>query len=113
MTPEATAGEIWRQRARRLRQAAVAVLALGIIGTGIVCWTALRGDHVPADPDLITGNKAAEFEAENIYGKPAMVLQRIGRALKQPGAQIIIIMVSALAVAGGCWRLARRMEAGG
>lgn len=101
------------RKARLLRIAAFVALALGIMGMGIVCWVAVSAGKSDGDLPPADFYKKSEMQEENIYGKPAVVMQRIKQALKQPVAQVIIILISSVAVAGGCWRLAQRMERGG
>lgn len=97
-------------KAHKLRVAAISALALGIIGVVIICWVTMHSDPSSDDTALTSDYKRPALEAERMYGKPALVMERISRALKQPGVQVIIIMISAVSVAGGCWRLAKRME---
>lgn len=97
-------------RARKLRIAAFVALALGVIGMGIVCWAAVTAGKSDANLPPASYFKKTEMQDENLYGKSAVVMERIKQALKQPGAQVIIILISSVAVAGGCWRLAQRME---
>ena len=98
-------------RARQFRIAAVVALALGIIGVGIVCAVALKSGAAPDDAtSALDYYKRSAASAEALEGKSLALIDRIERALHDPRVQVAIILVSACSVAGGCWRLAKRME---
>ena len=101
-----------RRRARRLRITAAIVLVLGIFGADLVCWLGTRSAEVSDDPQMLGNEKAASRQAEILYGKQAGLIKGWSDELKRPGVQAVIIVVTAVLVAGGCFYFARLLDSG-
>jgi hypothetical protein len=101
-----------KRRARRLRITAAVVLVLGIFGADLVYWLGTRSAEVSDDPQMLGNEKAESRQAEILYGKQAGLIQEWSDDLKRPGTQAVIVMVSAILVAGGCFYFARLIESG-
>jgi hypothetical protein len=100
-----------RRRARRCRVAAVAVFLAGLIGGGLVYGLVPPPRDFSDDPAMAGFNRSTERQLAVLYGKQGQLIDDLNQALKQPGTQALIILGVAMAVAAGCWRCARVLEA--
>lgn len=87
---------------QRLRIAAVVVMILGLVGVGIVYWLAYRTDNGSANRLAMDYYKKDQLQLEKMYGAQGTLAADIYTALRQPGTQAIIILVTAALIAGGC-----------
>jgi len=99
-----------RRQARLLRIAAAVVLVLGIFGADLVYWMGTRSAAVSDDPSMLGNEKAESRQAEILYGKQAGMVQDWADDLKRPGVQAVIVVVTAVLVAGGCFYFAGLMD---
>jgi hypothetical protein len=99
-----------RRQARLLRIVAAVVLVLGIFGADLVYWLGTRSAVVSDDPSMLGNEKAESRQAEILYGKQAGMVQDWSDELKRPGVQAVIIVVTAVLVAGGCVYFAGLMD---
>jgi hypothetical protein len=99
-----------RRRARRCRIAAVVILALGLIGAGVVYWLGSREPYISGDPAMSRFNRAEQHQLGVLYGKQGRLIEDLSDSLKQPGTQAILIVVAAAVVAAGCFYFARILE---
>jgi hypothetical protein len=99
-----------KRRARRLRITAAVVLVLGIFGADLVYWLGTRSEVVSDDPSMLGNEKAESRQAEILYGKQAGLIQEWSAELKRPGIQAVIVVVTAVLVAGGCLYLAQSQD---
>ena len=102
-----------KRRARRLRIAAAVVLVLGIFGADLVYWLGTHSPDISDDPQMLGNEKAESRQAEILYGKQAGLVKEWTDDLKRPGTQAIIIVISAVLVAGGCLYFASLVESSG
>src|SRR5277367_3742711 len=89
-------------RARRLRIIAAIVLVLGIFAADGVYWWGTRSPQTSDDPALLGNEKAQARKEEILYGNQSVLIDRWIEDLKQPGTQAVIIVLTAVLVAGGC-----------
>jgi uncharacterized membrane protein YbaN (DUF454 family) len=99
-----------RQRARKLRIIGAIVLALGIVGAGIVYWLGTRSPDVSDDLSMVGYNKSEQRQMGILYGKQGELIEDWSNDLKQPDTQAIIIVVVAALVFGGCFYFARLLD---
>jgi hypothetical protein len=97
-----------KRRARRIRIIGAIVLLLGIIGAGIVYWT--RSPDLSDDLSMVGYNKPEQRQMEILYGKSGEIIEGWANDLKQPGTQAIIIIVTAVLIAGCCFYFARLLD---
>jgi hypothetical protein len=95
-----------KRRARWLRITAAVVLVLGVFGADLVYWLGTRSAVVSDDPSMLGNEKAESRQAEILYGKQAGMVQDWSNDLKRPGVQAVIVVVTAVLVAGGCFYFA-------
>ena len=83
------------------------MLALGIVGAGIVYWLGTRSTDLSDDLSMVGYNKPAERQMEILYGKQGELIEDWSNDLKQPGTQAVIILVTTALIAGCCFYFAR------
>jgi hypothetical protein len=93
-----------------LRIVAVAVLLLGIFGADAVYWLETRSAEAPDDLSMMGNEKAQSRREEVLFGKQALLMDDIWHDLKQPGTQAVMIVVTAVLVAGGCFYFAHLLH---
>ncbi len=86
------------------------MLALGIAGAGIIYWLGTRSPDASDDLSMAGFNKPEEQQMERLYGKQGELVEDWSNDLKQPGTQAVIIIVTAVLVAGGCFYFARLLD---
>jgi hypothetical protein len=96
-----------KRRPRKLKIIGAVVLALGIVGAGIVYWLGTRSTDLSGDLSMVGYNKPAERQMEILYGKQGELIEDWSNDLKQPGTQAVIILVTTALIAGGCFYFAR------
>jgi hypothetical protein len=99
-----------RHRARKLRIIGVIVLALGIVGAGMVYWLGTRSADLSDDPSMAGYDKPEERQMEILYGKQGELIEDWSNDLKQPGTQAIIIAAASVIIASGCFYFARLLD---
>jgi hypothetical protein len=99
-----------KQHARRLRIAGVIVLALGIVGAGMVYWLGTRAADLNDDPSMLGFDRAETRQMGILYGKQGELIEDWVNDLKQPGTQAIIIAAAAVIIALICFYFARLSE---
>lgn len=99
-----------RRRARRLRLIGVAVLALGIVGAGILYWLRTRSPDLSDDPSMQGFNRAEQRQMGQLYGKQGLLIEQWSDDLKQPGTQAVIITVFSTLITAGCFYFARLLD---
>src|SRR5580692_7210315 len=99
-----------RRRARWLRIAAAVVLALGVFGADLVYWLETRSVDSPDPLPVLGEDKAVTRRTEMLFGHQTILLDEWERDLKRPGTQVVIIVVTAALVAGGCLYFARLLD---
>ncbi len=104
-TPEPVSSS--KRRARWLRMTGVSVLALGIAGAGAVYWLGTRSPDFSDDLSMVGYNKPAQRQMEILYGKQGELIEDWSNDLKQPGTQAVIIAVTSILIASGCFYFAR------
>jgi hypothetical protein len=109
-TPEPVSSA--KRRARGLRIIAAVVLVLGIFGADLVYWLGTRSAEVSDDPQMLGNEKAESRQAEILYGKQASLIKEWSDELKRPGIQAVMVVVTAVLVAGGCFYFARLLDSG-
>jgi hypothetical protein len=95
------------QRAGKLRIIGVIVLVIGIAGAGIVYWLGSRSPDLSDDLSMTGYNRAETRQMEILYGKQGELIEDWSNDLKQPGTQAVIIIVTAVLIAGGSFYFAR------
>jgi hypothetical protein len=101
------------RQARCLRITAAGVLLLGIFGADLVYWLGTRSVGSPDTLPVIGEDKAVTRQVEVLLGKQPILMEGLGRNLKRPGTQAVIIVVTAALVAGGCFYVARLLDHAG
>jgi hypothetical protein len=99
-----------RRRARRLRMIGVIVLALGIVGAGIVYWARTRSPDLSNDLSMLGFNRAETRQMGQLYGTQGLLIQKWYEDLKQPGTQAAIIVVISALITIGCFYFARLLD---
>jgi hypothetical protein len=99
-----------RRRARRLRRVGVIVLALGIAAAGIIYWMGTRSPDVSGDLSMVGFNRATQRQMGQLYGKQGLLIEQWIEDLKQPGTQVIIIVIFSTVIAAGCFYFARLLD---
>jgi hypothetical protein len=99
-----------KQRARRLRLVGVAVLLLGITVASLVYWLGTRSPDPSDDLSMAGYDKPVERQMGILYGKQGEMIEDFTNDLKQPGTQAVIIVVTAVVVAGCCFYFARLLD---
>ena len=59
---------------------------------------------------MVGYNKPAERQMAILYGKQGELIEDWSNDLKQPGTQAIIIVVTAVLIAGACFYFARLLD---
>ena len=108
-----TAGNKSAPQGRWLRMTAAVVLLLGIFGAELMYWLRTRSVNSPDLLPMAGEDKSATRQAEVIMGQQAVLMDEWGRALQRPGTQAVIIVVTAVLVAGGCFYFARLLDRAG
>ena len=98
------------RRARRLRMIGVIVLALGIVGAGIVYWARTRSPDLSNDLSMLGFNRAETRQMGQLYGTQGLLIQKWYEDLKQPGTQAAIIVVISALITIGCFYFARLLD---
>ena len=83
------------------------MLALGIVGAGIVYWLGTRSPDVSDDLSMTGYDRPAERQMEILYGKQGELIEDWSNDLKQPGTQAVIIIVVSGIIAAACFYFAR------
>src|SRR5579863_7784869 len=91
-----------RRRGRRYRIAAGIILALGVLGAGLVYWLGPRAPDYSGDPSMLGFNRAADRQMAELYGKQGQLMEDLTDSLKQPGTQAVLIGLAAAVIAAGC-----------
>jgi hypothetical protein len=99
-----------KQRARRLRLVGVAVLLLGTTVASLVYWLGTRSPDPSDDLSMAGYDKPVERQMGILYGKQGELIEDFTNDLKQPGTQAVIIVVTAVVVAGCCFYFARLLD---
>jgi|ERR1700722_3008934 len=99
-----------KRQARRLRIIAVVVLLLGIFGADGVYWLGTRSAQTSDDLAGLGNEKAQARKEETLYGKQTILIDRWIEDLKQPGTQAVIVVLTAVLVAGGCFYFAHLLH---
>jgi hypothetical protein len=99
-----------RRRARWLRLTGVVALALGIFGADLVYWLGTHSAKADDPLPVMGEDKVVTRRAEMLFGHQTVLLDEWGQALKQPGTQAVIIVVTTALVAGGCFYFARLLD---
>ena len=100
------------RQARRLRIAAVFVLAFGLIGAEVAYLRGTRSGNSVDDPSMLGYDKAAARQVGTLYGQQGVIVQGWSDDLKKPGTQAVIIVAATLLVAGCCLYIASLLAAG-
>lgn len=95
------------RRSIRLRQAGVVVLLAGLAGAGMIYWLGSRSPDVSDDLSMVGFHRAERRQMGQLYGKMGTVIEDWSEDLKDPGTQATLIVGFSIAVAGGCFYLAR------
>ena len=95
---------------RWLRITAAAVLLLGIFGADLAYWLGTRAARTSDDPAMMGNEKAQSRQEEILYGKQASLIKEWSDELKRPGIQAVMVVVTAVLVAGGCFYFARLLD---
>lgn len=101
--------DLSKRRARQLRIIGAVVLALGIIAAGLIYWTGTR-NAAPPNISMLGFNRAEQQQMGQLYGKSGQMIDDWLDALKQPGTQVILILIFSVAVFGGCRYFAKLVE---
>lgn len=99
-----------RHRARQLRIIGVVVLLLGLGGAGLVYWLGTHSPDMSDDPSMLGYNQAETRQMEMLYGKQGRLVEDLTNDLKQPGTQAILVAVTSVIIAAGCFHFARWTE---
>jgi hypothetical protein len=99
-----------RRRARQFRIAAAVVLLAGIIGAGLVYCLETPPEDLPDDIANTTNSKRVQRDIEVNFGKMGLFTTDLMDALRDPGTQALVILVTAGVIAGGCFYIARLMD---
>jgi hypothetical protein len=94
-----------REKAR-LRMIGAIVLAVGIIGAGLVYWIPRPQDPALAQYEQAQA-RAESRQMQMLYGTSGGVTEDFLNWLKQPGAQAGVIVVVSGLIAAGCFYLGR------
>jgi hypothetical protein len=97
----------------RWRTVGVILLALGIVGACLVYWLekppADLSDLIPAAQD----SKAVTRSIEMNSGKAGLFMDNLMTDLQNPGTQALIIVVTAILLASGCFYVAQLSDHAG
>ena len=94
-------------RRKRFQAAGVLVLIVGVLSAAVVYWRGTRSPDLSDDPSMLGFNRAEERQMGLLYGKMGSLIEGWKDDLKKPGTQATLIMLAALAVAGGCFFVSR------
>jgi hypothetical protein len=89
---------------------AIVVLLLAVAGEGVVYWIGPPPVDVLNDPATLVNEKVRDRQAESLFGKESLFLQKWSDDLKQPGTRALIILGTAALIAGGCFYFARLLD---
>jgi hypothetical protein len=99
-----------KRRARRLWLAGIITLIAGLIAAGIVYWLGTRPPDLSNDLSMVGYSRPVERQMQMLYGKQGELVEDWSDDLKQPGTQSVIIIMTAVLVAGCCFYFARLMD---
>ena len=88
----------------------VIVLALGIVGAGIVYWLGTRSPDLSNDLSMLGFNRAETRQMGQLYGKSGLLIEQWTEDLKQPGTQAVIIVIFSILTAAVCFYFARLLD---
>ena len=88
----------------------VIVLALGIVGAGIVYWIGTRSPDLSNDLSMLGFNRAETRQMGQLYGKSGLLIQQWTEDLKQPGTQAVLITIFSILTAAVCFYVARLLD---
>ena len=86
------------------------MLALGIAAAGIIYWMGTRSPDVSGDLSMVGFNRATQRQMGQLYGKQGLLIEQWIEDLKQPGTQVIIIVIFSTVIAAGCFYFARLLD---
>jgi hypothetical protein len=93
----------------------IAILLVGVATGEFIYWRSLHGAGSTADQDalvLLADSKAYDYEMQVNVGTFGMLTDRWERTIErlgEPGPLAIVIGVTSMLVAGGCFFVASRM----
>lgn|GEM_PF-410122 len=102
-----TGAEPAERRTKQWRTAGVCVLLLGGVITGAVWWHGTRSPSIQDNPAMLGFNRAEHRQMGMFFGKSGYLIDDFLDNLKQPGTQAILIGVTTLIIATGCFIFAR------
>ena len=108
MTPETS-----KRRSRQLNTIGAVVLALGIVGAGLVYWLGTRSQDLSNNPAMLGYNKAETRQMGLLFGKSGLLIDDWLNGLKQPRVQAFIILAVSAVIAFVCRYFARLLEQDG
>jgi hypothetical protein len=86
------------------------MLALGVIGAGVIYWLGTRAADLSDDLSMVAYNKPEERQMEILYGKQGELIEDWSNDLKQPGTQAFIIAAVSVIIASGCFYFAKLLD---
>jgi hypothetical protein len=100
----------FRRRARRLRITGVSAMALGIVAAGLVYWLGTRDADLNDEASMQGFNRAEQRQMGQLYGKSGLLIDEWSEELKQPRTQAVLILITSVLIAVGCFYFARLLE---
>lgn len=97
-----------RQRAKRLRIMGTGLLLLGGSMAGLVYWLGMRSAEPMDDLAMQGFNRAEQRQMSQLFGGVGGLIEDGATALQQPGTQALLIMITTVALAAGCFYFAHR-----
>jgi len=88
----------------------IIVLVLGMAGAGAVYWLGMRSANLNNDPSMQGFKRAEQRQMGQLYGKSGLLIEEWSDDLKQPGIQAVLVMITSVLVAGGCFYFARLLD---
>lgn len=93
--------------AKKLKRAGVIILAVGLVGAGVVYWLGRRAEDWSDDPAMMGFDKQQGLQMAQLYGKSGQLVDDLVNDLKQPGTQAGLIVGVSVVASWICFRLAR------
>ena len=98
---------------RRWKTCGVIVLVLGAIGAAVAYWHGMQSESLNDDPSMFRYNKAEHRQMGVLYGQAGYLIDDFTNSLQEPGTQAVLIGVTSVVVAAGCFymgSLSRRSD---
>ncbi len=98
------------RHSRHWRRLALVIL---LLGAGIASWVWWQGRAAAAlqdDPTMLIFNRKNHQQMGMFFGKSGYLMDDLFDALKQPGTQAVLILATAIVLAGGCFLISRLPE---